>query len=77
MHAHLQCSVFALCKTITSSISVNYLTYCAFTHAWVGWLLDVCDEPILIGSLFDPLEDAICLKLILSPTGHDLVTFCS
>ena len=47
-----------------------HAAYCAFTHGMVGRWMYVMRTIPDIGPLFQPLEDAIYLKLILSPTGH-------
>ena len=44
----------------------------AFTHQIVGHWTNMMRTIPNIGSLFEPLEDAVCLKLIPSLTGHDL-----
>lgn len=49
-----------------------HAAYYTFAHGMIGRWIYVMRTIPNIDSLFEPLEDAICLKLIPSLTGHDL-----
>ena len=73
-HKRLQLAIGLLTAEVSTLASIaatrSHSAYCAFSHGIVGRWMYVMRTIPDIGPPFQPLEDAIYLKLIPSLTGH-------